>query len=74
MVKARGRAYSPIKTAWLATCIGTLAALELVFRNMKAACTTATMGALKKGGIRLVSDYRAVNKHIEKLLGVMPNK
>ena len=27
VVKARGRAYSPIKTAWLATCIGTLVAL-----------------------------------------------
>ena len=33
VVKARGREYSPIKTAWL-TCIGTLLAIELVFRDL----------------------------------------
>ena len=36
VVKARGRVYSPIKTAWLATCIGTLVALGLVFCNLHA--------------------------------------
>ena len=34
--KARGRVNSPIKIAWLATCIGTLVALGLVFRNLHA--------------------------------------
>ena len=32
------------------------------------------MTAPKKGGLRLVSYYRAVNKHIEKVPGVMPNQ
>ena len=32
------------------------------------------MAAPKKGGFRLVSDYRAVNKQIEKVPGVMPNQ
>ena len=61
VVKARGRVYSPIKTAWLATCIGMLVALGLVFRNLQAVWASATMAAPKKGGFRLVSDYRAVN-------------
>ena len=32
------------------------------------------MAAPKKGGFRLVSDYRAVNKQIEKVPGVVPNR
>ena len=32
------------------------------------------MAAPKKGGFHLVSDYRAVNKKIEKAPGVMPNQ
>ena len=67
VVKARGRVYSPIKTAWLATCIGTLVALGLVFRNMRAVWASVAMAAPTKGGFRLVSDYRAVNKQIEKV-------
>ena len=74
VVKARGRAFSPIKTAWLETCIGTLVALGRVFRNMQAVWTSAAMGAPQKGGFCLVSDYRAVNKQIEKVPGVMPNQ
>ena len=74
MVKARGRVYSPIKTAWLATCIGTLVALGLVFHNMQAVWTSAAMAAPKKVVSRLVSDHRVVNKQIEKVLGVMPNQ
>ena len=70
---ARGRAYSPIKTALLATCIGTLVALGLVFRNLQAVRASAAMAAPKKGGFRVVSDYCAVNKQIEKVPGVMPN-
>ena len=34
VVKARGRIYSPIKTAWLAICIRTLVGLELVISNL----------------------------------------
>ena len=74
VVKARGRAYSPIKTAWLAKCIGTVVALGLVFRNLQAVWANAAMAAPKKGGFYLVSDYRAVNKQIEKVSGVMPNQ
>ena len=48
VAKARGRAYSPIKTAWLATCIGTLVTLGLVFRNIKALWASAAMTAPKK--------------------------
>ena len=33
-VKARPRVYKPIKTAWLASCMVSLAALGLVFCNM----------------------------------------
>ena len=51
-----------IKTAWLATCFGTLAALRLVVRNMLAGWASAAMAAPKKGGFRLVCDDRAVNK------------
>ena len=32
------------------------------------------MAAPKKGGFCLVSDYRTVNKQIEKVPGVMPNQ
>ena len=35
-VKARPRVYNPIKIAWLAACMASLAALELVFLNMQA--------------------------------------
>ena len=74
VVKTRGRAYSPVKTAWLATCIGTLVALGLVFRNMPAAWASTAMTAPKKGGFRLVGDYHAVNKQIEKVTVVMTNQ
>ena len=36
VVEARERVYSPIKTAWLATCSRTLVALGPVFRNLQA--------------------------------------
>ena len=73
MVKARGRVYVPIKTAWL-TRIGIMVALGLVFCNMQAVWTSAAMAATKKGGFCLVSVCRAVNKQIEKVPGVMPNQ
>ena len=50
VVKAQGRVYSPIMTAWLAACIGTLVALELVFRNLQAVWASVAMAAPKKGG------------------------
>ena len=74
VAKARGRAYSPIKTAWLATCIGTLVTLGLVFRNIKALRASAAMTAPKKRYFLFVIDYLAVNKQIEKVPGVMPNQ
>ena len=49
MVKARGCVYSPIETAWLVTCIGTLVALGLVFCNMQAVWASAAMAAPQKG-------------------------
>ena len=74
MIKARGRVYSPIKTASLAICIGTLVTFGLVFRDVQAVRTSAAMAAHKKGVFRSVSDYRAVNKQIEKVLDVMLNQ
>ena len=47
--------------------------LELVIRNLQAVWASAAMAAPKKGGFRLVSDYRAVNKQSEKVPGVVPN-
>ena len=41
---------------------------------MQAVWASAAMAAPKKGGFCLVNDYRAVNKKIEKVLGVMPNQ
>ena len=49
VVKVRGRVYSPIKTACLATCIGTFVALGLVLRNLQAVWASAAMAAPKKG-------------------------
>ena len=74
VVKARGCVNLPTKTAWLTTCIGTLVALGLVFCNMQAVMASVAMAAPKKGGFCLMSDYRAFNKQIEKVPGVMPNQ
>ena len=65
-IKASGCVYSPIKIAWMATCIEILVVLGLVFRNMQAVWARAAMAAPKKGGFCFVSDYRAA--------GVMPNQ
>ena len=45
-----------------------------MFRNLQAVWASAAMAAPQKGGFRLVSDYRVVNKQIEKAPGVMPNQ
>ena len=43
--------------------------------SQSAGCVgSAAMAAPIKKGFRLVSDYRAVNKQIEKVSGVMPNQ
>ena len=41
---------------------------------MQAVWASAAMAAPKKGGFCLVSDYRGVNKQIEKVPDVMPNQ
>ena len=45
-----------------------------MFRNLQAVWASAAMAAPKKGGFRLVSYYRAVNKQIEKVPNIMPNQ
>ena len=45
-----------------------------MFHNLQAVWASAAMVAPKKGGFRLVSDYRGVNKQIEKVPGIMPNQ
>ena len=45
-----------------------------MFRNMKTVWASAVIAAPQKGGLYLVSDYRALNKDIEKVSGVMPNQ
>ena len=46
----------------------------MVFRNIHAVRASAAITSPKKWEFRLVSDYRALNKQIEKILGVMPNQ
>ena len=72
-VKAWPRVYNPVKTACLAACMASLAALGLVFLNMQAVWASAAMATPKKGWFRLVNDFRAANQRVEKVPGVMPN-
>eukprot|EP00903_Cladosiphon_okamuranus_P015275 g14116.t1 len=73
-VKARPREYNPEKTMWLTSCLATLVALGMLFLNPQAVWASAVMALPKSGGTyRLVSDFRAVNKVVEKNPGVMPN-
>lgn len=53
--------------------MATLVALGLVYRRLQAVWASAAMATPTKGGYRLVSDYRAVNKQTEKVPSVMPN-
>ena len=69
-----GRVYNPIKTAWLAACMASLAAVGLVFLNMQAVWTSAAMATPKKEGFRMVSDFRAASQQVEKVPGVMPKQ
>ena len=73
-VKARPRVYNPIVTSWLAACMVSLEALGIVFQNVQAVWASAAMPTPKKGGFRMVSDFRAANQQVEKVPGVMPNQ
>lgn len=50
--------------------MATLVGLGPVLKNMQAVGASVAMATPKKGGFRLVSIYRAVNKQIEKVPGV----
>lgn len=54
--------------------MATLVTLGLVFLNPQAVWASAAMAVPKKGGYRLVSDYRAVNKQVKKVPAIMPNQ
>ena len=73
-VKTWPRVYNPVKTAWFAACLASLAVLGLVFLNMQVVWACAAMATVKKGGFRLVSDSWAANQRVEKVPGVMPNQ
>ena len=73
-VNVRPRVYYPIKTAWLAACIASFAAMGLVFLNVRAMWASEAMASPKKGGFHMVNDVRADNQQVEKVPGVMPNQ
>ena len=74
-VKARPRVYNPVKTAWLAACMTSLAALGHAFHNFQArTCWPVQPWLRKKSGFRMVSDYRDANQQVEKVPGTMPNQ
>ena len=74
-VKARPRTYSPTKTAWLTMCLSTLVAMGMLFLNPQAVWASAAMALEKSGGKhRLVSDFRAVNKTVEKSPAPTPDQ
>eukprot|EP00752_Nemacystus_decipiens_P002232 g2117.t1 len=80
-VKARSRTYNPTKTTWLTLCLTTLVAMEMLFLNPQAVWASAAMALEKSGGKhrlvskhRLGSDFRAVNRTVEKSPAPMPNQ
>lgn len=70
-VKARPLTYSPIKAAQLVACMTTLMGVGLAFLSVKTVRGSLAMAAPKKRRYRLISDYRAANKQIEKGSGIM---
>ena len=76
-VKARVRSYNPDKTNWLTTCLAALVAMGLMYFNPQAVWASAIMATPKKAGAkltyRMVGDYRAANRQIEKSPGPMPD-
>ena len=63
-VKIKPRRYDPWKSSWLASCMGALLALGLVYRNLQAMWSSPAMAVLKKDAFRLVSDYASVNDQV----------
>ena len=57
-VKVKPRRYDPRKSSWLASCMGALLALGLVYRNLQAVWSSPAMAVPKTD---LVSDYASVN-------------
>lgn len=72
-VKARPRVYNPLKTTWLAVRKPSLAALGLVFLTVQAVWAIGRW-LRRKGRFRIVSDFRAANKQVEKVPGAMPSR
>ena len=54
--------------------MSSLAALGLLFLNVQAVWASAAISTPKKGGFRMVSDFRAANQQVEKVPGVIPNE
>lgn len=55
--------------------MASLAALGLVFRNMRAVWASAVIWLRRiKGGFRMVGDFRVADQQVEKVTGVMPNQ
>ena len=60
-VKMKPPRYDPRESSWLASCMGVLLALGLVYRNLQAVWSSPAMAVPKKDTFRLVSDYAWVN-------------
>ena len=73
-VKARPSVYNPVRTACSAACMAALVALGLVFLNLKAVWASEAMATPQKGGLRMVSDLRALNQQLEKVPGVIKSE
>ena len=63
-----------VKTSWLASCVAALLAFGFGFRNQQAVWSSPAMAVPNKDSFHLVSDYKAVNEHVEKCPDVMPNQ
>ena len=73
-VKMKPRRYDPRKSSWLASCMGALSALGLVYRNLQVVWSSPAMAVPKKDTFRQVGDYASVNDQVKKSQGVMPNQ
>ena len=54
--------------------MSSLAALGLLFLNVQAVWASAAISTPKKGGFRMVSDFRAANQQVEKVPGMTANR
>lgn len=71
--KARPWAYSPVKAVWLARSLVILVGLELMYRELQAMWASAASETPQKGGLRMVSAFRAMNRQMEEVPSVMRN-